>query len=232
MVGSLLVLLAGIQLFVLTERTDHWFAWTIAIPLTAAFLGAFYLTAIPLAALSGARRAWADARVGIAGVFIFLALTLVTTLLHLNKFHLHDTDHLARGAAWLWLVIYAGDPLLVLAAWVRQSRAAGADPPRMMPVPTWYMVGLGVQAVIVLAVGASLFARPGTAAHLWPWRLTPNPGISSPRSRICSGTKAQNSWNLSGRPPPVRMPGKRPNPSRPNWAWARESVAIPITPFP
>jgi len=24
-----------------------------------------------------------------------------------------------------------------------------------------------------LAVGASLFARPGTAAHLWPWPLTP-----------------------------------------------------------
>src|SRR5712691_4655031 len=45
-VGSFLVFLAGIQLFVLTTRTDHYFAWTIANPFTAAFLGAFYWTAI------------------------------------------------------------------------------------------------------------------------------------------------------------------------------------------
>src|SRR5207247_11137137 len=102
------VFLAGVQLFVLTNRTEHWFAWTIAVPLTAAFLGAFYWTAIPLAALSATRRYWADARVAIPGVFVFLVLTFVTSMLHLGKFHLHDADHVARGAAWLWLVIYAG----------------------------------------------------------------------------------------------------------------------------
>jgi len=38
-VGAFLVFLAGLQLYVLTERTDHWFAWTIAVPLTAATPG-------------------------------------------------------------------------------------------------------------------------------------------------------------------------------------------------
>jgi hypothetical protein len=40
--ASVLVLLAGFQLFVFTERTGTFFAWTIANPLAGAFLGAGY----------------------------------------------------------------------------------------------------------------------------------------------------------------------------------------------
>jgi hypothetical protein len=40
--AAALVLLAGLQLFVFTERTDTYFAWTIINPLAAAFLGAAY----------------------------------------------------------------------------------------------------------------------------------------------------------------------------------------------
>src|SRR5206468_10879005 len=120
--------------------------WTIKVPLTAAFLGAFYWTAIPLAALSATRRTWAEARVGVPGVFVFLVLTLATTLLHLGLFHLHSDDSVARGAAWLWLVIYAGDPALVAVAWVLQSRIRGVDPPGRPSVPRWYRAVLAVQA--------------------------------------------------------------------------------------
>ena len=38
--ASLLVLLAGVPLFLGSEQTDLYFAWTIMPPLTAAFLGA------------------------------------------------------------------------------------------------------------------------------------------------------------------------------------------------
>jgi len=79
----------------------------------------------------------------------------------------------ARGAAWLWLVIYAGDPALVAVAWVLQSRIRGVDPPGRPSVPRWYRTVLAVQAAVVLTVGISMFAVPGTAAHLWPWPLTP-----------------------------------------------------------
>jgi hypothetical protein len=41
-IAATLVFIAGIQLFVLTEHTDRFFAWTIGVPLTAAFLGAGY----------------------------------------------------------------------------------------------------------------------------------------------------------------------------------------------
>jgi hypothetical protein len=172
-IGALLVFLAGLQLFVLTEHTGHWFAWTIALPLTAAFLGAFYWTSVPLAAMSATRRHWADARVAIPGVFVFLVLTFVTTVLHLGKFHLHDSDSVARGAAWLWLVIYAGDPLLLGVAWIVQHRAKGIDPERRAPVPAAYLGALWVQAVAILAIGAAMFVAPDAAARIWPWPLTP-----------------------------------------------------------
>ena len=40
--AAVLVFTAGFQLFVLTEHTGTYFAWTIANPLAAAFLGASY----------------------------------------------------------------------------------------------------------------------------------------------------------------------------------------------
>src|SRR5215472_368531 len=50
--ASVLVLLAGIQLFAFTGRTGHFFAWTIANPLSAAFLGAAYWAAVAIEALA------------------------------------------------------------------------------------------------------------------------------------------------------------------------------------
>jgi hypothetical protein len=173
LVGAFLVSLAGIQLYVLTTRTDHYFAWTIALPITAAFLGAFYWTSVPLALLGGLERVWIRARVGVPGVLLFLWATLATTLIHFGKFHLHSPDHFARGAAWLWLVIYAGDPPFVLLGLFFQLRAPGVDPPRTAPLPSWYRAALAVQAVVTLGIGAILFAAPKWAATWWPWALTP-----------------------------------------------------------
>lgn len=43
-VAALLAFIAGIQLYVLSEHTDRYFAWTISSPLTAAFIGASFWT--------------------------------------------------------------------------------------------------------------------------------------------------------------------------------------------
>jgi hypothetical protein len=42
-----LATVAGIQLYVLSTRTADFFAWTIGVPLTAAFLGAFFWANTP-----------------------------------------------------------------------------------------------------------------------------------------------------------------------------------------
>jgi hypothetical protein len=172
-IGSILVFAAGFQLFILTDHTEKWFAWTIKVPMTAAFLGAFYWTALALAVLSARERIWVRARVGVPGVFLFITSTFVLTLMHLSLFHFHADGSIARGAAYLWFVIYAVDPPLVLVAWILQLRKPGFDPPRATPLPVWFRAAIGIQAVIVIGVGVALFVAPGTARALWPWPLTP-----------------------------------------------------------
>jgi hypothetical protein len=68
LVGSVLVFAAGVQLFVLTSRTDKWFAWTIHPNLTAAFLGGLLFTALTRACDRGSSpslttRVWQDSPV-------------------------------------------------------------------------------------------------------------------------------------------------------------------------
>src|SRR3954471_23673378 len=173
LLGAVLVLIAGIQLFAFSRDTDHAFAWTIGVPLTAAFLGAFYWGAFPLALLSGLQRAWVDARVGVPGILVFLWGTLATTLLHLSKFHLHVHDNFARGAAWLWLSVYIAVPPVLTAAWLLQVRAPGSDPPRLAPMPVWFRSVIGAQALLITFAGIALFAAPRWANRWWPWLLVP-----------------------------------------------------------
>jgi hypothetical protein len=172
-IGSSLVLLAGVELFVLTEHTDDYFAWTIEVPLTAAFLGAFYWTAFGLAIVSARQRYWARARVGLIGVQAFVWLSLAATLLHLDLFHFTSPDPLARGAAWIWLIVYALEPPALLLVYLRQIRQAGGDPELEAPIPKPYKTMLQVEAVVVTAVGIALFLAPDGTASLWPWALTP-----------------------------------------------------------
>ncbi len=170
--GTLLVFLAGVQLFVLTRSTEHVFAWTVAAANSAAFLGAFYWTSVPLAFLSARQRTWDRARVGVPGVLIFLWMTLATTLIHLGKFHFHSPHFLARAAAWTWLLIYAIDPVLLTAALIRQTRAPGVDAPRSAALNARFRGAVALNAVVVIGAGIALFAVPTWAATWWPWTLT------------------------------------------------------------
>src|SRR5918998_1417247 len=88
--AGVLIFAAGIQLFVFTELTATRFAWTVEPPLTAAFLGASYWARVALEWPPPAERGWPRARGAPPAVFVFTTLTLVATLLHLDRFHLGD----------------------------------------------------------------------------------------------------------------------------------------------
>jgi hypothetical protein len=172
--AAVLVLLAGFQLFVLTEHTGTYFAWTIANPLAAAFLGASYWASLSIEALAGRQTAWSNARIAVPPVLVFTVLTLVVTLLHLGKFHFGgsfaaDTQILT----WGWIAIYVLVPLLMLIALGIQARVPGQDAPRSAALPGWIYGALAVQAVGLFACGVALFAAPAQTAPLWPWKLTP-----------------------------------------------------------
>jgi hypothetical protein len=172
--ASVLVLLAGIQLLVFTGRTDHFFAFTIANPLAAAFLGAAYWAAVPIEALAGRQRVWANARIAVPAVLVFTVLTLAVTLTHLGQLHLgRQFPAGTRIVAGAWIAIYVLVPVLMVILLVVQARTPGADPPRSASLPAWLYAVLAVQAIVLLGLGTALFAVPGRAAPLWPWHLTP-----------------------------------------------------------
>jgi hypothetical protein len=172
--ASALVLLAGIQLFVFTGRTDHFFAWTIANPLAAAFLGAAYWASVAIEALAGRQRLWANARIAVPAVLVFTVLTLVATLTHLGQLHLGARFAIETQIVTVaWIAIYLLVPALLLILVVRQARTPGAEPPRRTGLPAWLYVVLAVQAIVLLGLGTALFAAPRQTAPLWPWHLTP-----------------------------------------------------------
>lgn len=172
-VASILVFLAGFQLFILTQQTEQYFAWTIQPPLTAAFLGAGYWAAFLLELLASRERVWARARLAVPSVFAFTMLTLVATLMHLDRFHFGSAELFARVAAWFWLMIYLAVPPTMLVLWARQQRLPGGDPQRQAPLPSSMRVIFVAQAAFMLAIGITLFVVPPLAGLLWPWKLTP-----------------------------------------------------------
>ena len=172
--AAVLVLLAGVQLFVFTGRTGHWFAFTVADPLSAAFLGAGYWAAVAIEALAGWQGVWANARIAVPAVLVFTVLTLTVTVTHLGQFHLGAGFAAGTQAVTVaWIAIYVAVPALMVILWLRQVRTPGADPPRAAGLPGWLSVLLAVQAAVLAGVGVALFAAPVAAAPLWPWTLTP-----------------------------------------------------------
>jgi len=172
--ASVLVLLAGIQLFVFTGRTDHYFAWTIANPLSAAFLGAGYWAAVAIEALGARERLWANARIAVPAVFVFTVLTLAATLTHLGQLHLGAGFPVGTQMVTVaWVAIYILVPALMLALLAVQARTPGTDPLRSAGLPPWLNVMLATQAIVLLGLGIALFAAPAQSAPLWPWKLTP-----------------------------------------------------------
>lgn len=171
--ATVLVLLAGVALFVFSERTEEWFAWTVNPPVTAAFLGAAYWASAVVEWTSSRASAWADARVAVPSVLTFTTLTLGVTLLHLDRFHLgSDVAAVTQAVTWAWIAVYAVVPVLMAVLWVRQSRVPGGDPVRGHPLPVPLRLVVAVSAVLLLGLGGWLLVAPEQAAAWWPWDLT------------------------------------------------------------
>ena len=136
---AVLTALATIALFVLAENTSETFAWTIEPPLTAAFIGAGYGAGFVLVGLSLRDPVWANSRVPVLTIFVFVVLTLVATVLHRDRMHFDDDfgglDLLAKGAAWFWLAVYIVIPVAMAVLLVRQERTPGRTRRRAIRSP-------------------------------------------------------------------------------------------------
>ena len=172
-VAALLVAIAGYQLFVLTEHTATYFAWTVKPPLTAAFLGAAYWGSFVLVLAAAREREWANARAGAMSALTFTCLTTVATLLHMDRFHFDSPATITQVATWAWMLVYWIVPPVLVALALHQSRRPGDDPPRTTALPRWLRVSLGLQGALLAWFGAMLFLVPEVGAQFWPWPLSP-----------------------------------------------------------
>lgn len=169
--AATVVAVTGFLLFVLSECTDEFFAWTIKSPLTAAFMGASYWGTIPLE-LGGAReKSWANARVGVPAIWAFTVVTLGVTLLHHDRFHFQDADIVPAGIAWGWLALYVLVPAGLTLAWLRQRPFLALDV-RTVPLPVALRTFLAVAGAALILTGLALLLAPLRLASVWPWPLT------------------------------------------------------------
>jgi hypothetical protein len=168
-----LLFIAGVQLFILSEQTETYFAWTFAAPTSAAFLGAGYSAAI-FHAYSGARaKDWAYVRTSMAPSLTATTLLTATTFLHLEKFHLDSPLFITRFVTWVWIAIYVITPPVLAMAWILQSRLPDANARGQNPLPAWMRGGFVLLSAITLLCGLGLFFAPEAMSKLWPWAVMP-----------------------------------------------------------
>jgi hypothetical protein len=171
--AAVLVLLAGVPLFVFSTRTAQYFAWTIAPSITAAFLGALYWSAFVLEAAAARRRFWANARIAVPAVLVFTVLTLGLSIWHRERLHFGTAFGAeTRTITCAWIAIYTAVPILLIVLLVAQARTPGRDPARTAPLPRWLLGLTLLQGVALLGFGIALLAFPSHVRGLWPWPIT------------------------------------------------------------
>jgi hypothetical protein len=168
-----LLFIAGVQLFMLSEQTDTYFAWTFAAPISAAFMGAGYWAAMLHAYMGARANAWADVRSSLPAALTATSMLTITTFLHLDKFHLASPLLITRFVTWIWIAVYIVVPPILAIAWIIQNRLPGTHEKGTNPLPGWMRGGFAILAAFALLSGLGLFLVPGTTAAIWPWAVTP-----------------------------------------------------------
>ncbi len=163
--ATVLVLGAGLDLFLFPESTDTMFAWTIRPALTAAFLGANYLAAGVIEFGAARQRIWARARTAVPAVLLFTSLTALLTIRNINDYDL------GNPLAWVWIIVYFVVPPVLGFLWFKQCITPGSEPPREAPLPpTLRSISL-LLSMAAIGFGLALTIAPHWASPLWPWPL-------------------------------------------------------------
>ena len=168
-----LLFIAGVQLFIFSEQTETYFAWTFASPLAAAFMGAGYWAAMLHAYLGVRADAWAKVRTSMPAALTATSLLTITTFLHLDKFHLNSPLFITRFVTWVWIIVYIVVPPILAIAWITQSRRPGAQVRGQHPLPGWMRIGFLVLSAFALLSSLGVFLTPQAMNGLWPWAVTP-----------------------------------------------------------
>src|SRR3954452_18565362 len=162
----LLAVFNGVFLYGLPALTGQRYAWVIALPINAAFLGAGYLAGTLATALVVFKtRSWRSLRMLPLPLVVLSLGLLAATLLHADLFR---WDY---PLTWGWTAVYATVPFGVTALWLRQERSAPPAPPRAAGLRPVRLASAAL-GIVLAGVAPGLFLAPQAAAELWPWPVT------------------------------------------------------------
>ena len=92
---------------------------------------------------------------------------LIATLIHSDKFIW------SSAVTWLWVVLYALFPPLIVALYVQHARRMPSEPPAALELGPRFRAGAAAIGLALGLFGLGLFIAPRTFDGLWPWPLTP-----------------------------------------------------------
>ena len=166
--------------------TEEYFAWTVAVPLTAAMIGAGYAAALPSILWALALHDWLRIRIMIVAGLALTSFILLFTLRDLSAFHLTEGGAIAIFVGWVWLVAYVCLPPLNIVALVLQEKArTPGDGPRLQPILPWTRVAFVVWAAFLGVFGLLLMFAFSSLGDVWPWGV----------NRLAAGAMGQ--WLLT-----------------------------------
>ena len=157
----------GVYLYLAPSAANEHYAWSIKLPVNAAFIGAGFLAGtLATGLVLWVATRWRSFSTLPPALWVLATTLLVATLIDR---HLFKWDF---PPAWVWLIVYAGVPVVVPLLVVMQNRVREPTPPadaRLLVVR-----GLSTVCGAVLIVGAAaLFVAPVDVGRHWPWALTP-----------------------------------------------------------
>ena len=88
-------------------------------------------------------------RISYVTIAVFAVLTLLATVLHIDRFHFGSPGVVARFAAWLWLAVYVVVPVLMVIMLVQQERRIGVNSDVTVALPRFLSAALLAQGVLL-----------------------------------------------------------------------------------
>jgi hypothetical protein len=166
-IAFILAIANGVFLYFFPALAEPGYAWPIRPPVSAALMGAGYLSGVLVTSLAlFVVRYWRSIWGLFWPFFAVASAELLATIIHADRFR---WDY---WLTWVWTAVYIIIPPALVLLWITQQRVSHKQPPldvRLAPVRTVFWV-LGA---IVTIFGLLLFIRPELFIPDWPWTLTP-----------------------------------------------------------